>query len=80
MLSPAVPMIMTGPGPVLARAMTTESGASIPYRLLRRMGDRHRSRRAGSAGGRASPAGFVTFSYELAPLMLANDDLSLWSC
>jgi two-component sensor histidine kinase len=27
----------------------------------------------------ASPAGFVTFSYELAPLMLANDDLSLFS-
>jgi two-component sensor histidine kinase len=25
------------------------------------------------------PAGFVTFSYELAPLMLANDDLSLFS-
>ena len=29
--------------------------------------------------GEASPAGFVTFSYELAPLMLANDDLSLFS-
>jgi two-component sensor histidine kinase len=27
----------------------------------------------------ASPSGFVTFSYELAPLMLANDDLSLFS-
>jgi two-component sensor histidine kinase len=27
----------------------------------------------------APPAGFVTFSYELAPLMLANDDLSLFS-
>ena len=27
----------------------------------------------------AQPAGFVTFSYELAPLMLANDDLSLFS-
>jgi two-component sensor histidine kinase len=27
----------------------------------------------------ARPAGFVTFSYELAPLMLANDDLSLFS-
>jgi len=25
--------------------------------------------------GAVSPAGFVTFSYELAPLMLANDDL-----
>jgi len=29
--------------------------------------------------GEASPAGFVTFSYALAPLMLANDDLSLFS-
>src|ERR1700719_3331274 len=29
--------------------------------------------------GAAQPAGFVTFSYELAPLMLANDDLSLFS-
>jgi two-component sensor histidine kinase len=29
--------------------------------------------------GEASPAGYVTFSYQLAPLMLANDDLSLFS-
>ena len=29
--------------------------------------------------GESSPAGFVTFSYELAPLMLANDDFSLFS-
>ena len=29
--------------------------------------------------GNAQPAGFVTFSYELAPLMLTNDDLSLFS-
>jgi two-component sensor histidine kinase len=29
--------------------------------------------------GNASTVGFVTFSYELAPLMLANDDLSLFS-
>ena len=29
--------------------------------------------------GSGSPAGFVTFSYELAPLMLTNDDLSLFS-
>jgi two-component sensor histidine kinase len=29
--------------------------------------------------GATSPAGFVTFSYELAPLMLTNDDLSLFS-
>jgi len=29
--------------------------------------------------GNVAPAGFVTFSYELAPLMLVNDDLSLFS-
>jgi two-component sensor histidine kinase len=29
--------------------------------------------------GEARPAGFVTFSYELASLMLANDDLALFS-
>jgi len=29
--------------------------------------------------GASEPAGFVTFSYELAPLMLTNDDLSLFS-
>jgi two-component sensor histidine kinase len=29
--------------------------------------------------GDTSPAGFVTFSYELAPLMLTNDDLSVFS-
>jgi two-component sensor histidine kinase len=29
--------------------------------------------------GGTEPAGFVTFSYELAPLMLTNDDLSLFS-
>jgi two-component sensor histidine kinase len=29
--------------------------------------------------GVTSPAGFVTFSYELSPLMLTNDDLSLFS-
>lgn len=29
--------------------------------------------------GASSPAGFVTFSYELAPLLLTNDDLSVFS-
>jgi len=29
--------------------------------------------------GGSTPAGFVTFSYELAPLMLTNDDMSLFS-
>jgi two-component sensor histidine kinase len=30
-------------------------------------------------GGSTAPAGFVMFSYELSPLMLTNDDLSLFS-
>ncbi len=68
-------------GAMLARAMTSgKPVASDPIPLLR--GD-------GPIGlvlaapvlqeGDASPAGFVTFAYELAPLMLANDDLSLFS-
>ncbi len=68
-------------GAMLARAMTSgKPVASDPTPLLR--GD-------GPIGlvlaapvlqeGDASPAGFVTFAYELAPLMLANDDLSLFS-
>jgi two-component sensor histidine kinase len=68
-------------GPMLARAM--EAGkpvASDPVPLLRA---------GGPVGvvlaapvfqeGSSEPAGFVTFSYDLAPLMLANDDLSLFS-
>ena len=68
-------------GPMLARALADgKPVASDPLPLLR--GD-------GPIGlvlaapvledGDASPAGFVTFSYELAPLMLTNDDLSLFS-
>jgi two-component sensor histidine kinase len=68
-------------GPTLARAMTEgKPVASDPTPLLRP---------DGSVGvvlaapvlqeGAAAPAGFVTFSYEIAPLMLANDDLSLFS-
>jgi two-component sensor histidine kinase len=68
-------------GPMLARAMTEgKPVASDPLPLL------HPN---GSIGlvlaapvlqeGDASPAGFVAFSYELAPLMLTNDDLSLFS-
>ena len=68
-------------GPMLERAMTEgKPVASNPMPLLRP---------DGSVGvilaapvlqeGAAAPAGFVTFSYELAPLMLANDDLSLFS-
>ncbi len=68
-------------GPMLARAMAEgKPVASDPLRLLRH---------DGPIGlvlatpvlqqGDASPAGFVTFSYELAPLMLANDEMSLFS-
>ena len=68
-------------GPMLARAMVEgKPVASDPVRLLRQ---------DGPAGivlaapvlpeGETTAAGFVTFSYELAPLMLANDDLSLFS-
>jgi two-component sensor histidine kinase len=68
-------------GPMLARAMAEgKPVASDPLPLL------HPN---GSIGlvlaapvlqeGDASPAGFVAFSYELAPLMLTNDDLSLFS-
>jgi two-component sensor histidine kinase len=69
-------------GPMLARAMAEGKPiASDPIPLLRDS--------SGPIGlvlaapvipdGATAPAGFVTFSYELAPLMLANDDLSLFS-
>ncbi len=68
-------------GPMLARAMTEgKPVASDPLPLLRPDG------RIGLIlatpvlqEGDAPPAGFVTFSYELAPLLLTNDDLSLFS-
>jgi two-component sensor histidine kinase len=68
-------------GPMLARAMAEgKPVASDPLPLL------HPNGPAGLVlaapvlqEGDASPAGFVTFSYELAPLMLTNDDLSLFS-
>ncbi len=68
-------------GPMLARAMDQgKPVASDPLPLL------HPNGPAGLVlaapvlqEGDASPAGFVTFSYELAPLMLTNDDLSLFS-
>jgi two-component sensor histidine kinase len=68
-------------GPMLARAMADGKPiASDPLPLLR----------SDSAIGLVlaapvmqeasdSPAGFVAFSYELAPLMLTNDDMSLFS-
>jgi two-component sensor histidine kinase len=68
-------------GPMLTQAMAAgKPVASDPTTLLRP---------GGPAGvilaapvvlpGAVTPAGFVTFSYELAPLMLTNDDLSLFS-
>jgi two-component sensor histidine kinase len=68
-------------GPMLVRAMAEgKPVASDPVPLL------HPNGPAGLVlaapvlqEGDASPAGFVAFSYELAPLMLTNDDLSLFS-
>jgi two-component sensor histidine kinase len=68
-------------GPMLAQAMAQgKPVASDPIPLLRRNGP------VGIAlaapvfqEGALEPAGFVTFSYELAPLMLENDDRSLFS-
>jgi len=68
-------------GPMLARAMSElRPVASDPFPLLQK---------GGSVGlvlaapvlqdNGTQPAGFVAFSYELAPLMLTNDDLSLFS-
>jgi two-component sensor histidine kinase len=68
-------------GPMLARAMSEmKPVASDPLPLLRRDGPVGLVLAAPvlQADG-AQPAGFVTFSYELAPLMLTNDDLSLFS-
>jgi two-component sensor histidine kinase len=68
-------------GPMLARAMVEgKPVASDPIPLLRSNGPPGLVLAAPVLQeGDASPAGFVTFSYELAPLMLTNDDLSLFS-
>ena len=68
-------------GPTLARAMSEgKPVASDPIPLLRPNGPMGLVLAAPVLQeGAASPAGLVTFSYELAPLMLANDDLSLFS-
>ncbi|MFL6790901.1 MAG: HWE histidine kinase domain-containing protein [Bradyrhizobium sp.] len=68
-------------GPMLAKALAEgKPVASDPIPLLRQNGP------VGVAlaapvfqEGASEPAGFVTFSYELAPLMLENDDRSLFS-
>jgi two-component sensor histidine kinase len=68
-------------GPMLARAMAANKPiASDPFSLQGPNGPIGLALAAPvTPEGAASPAGFVTFSYELAPLMLANDDLSLFS-
>jgi two-component sensor histidine kinase len=68
-------------GPMLAQAMADGKPiASDPVPLLRQDGPVGIVLAAPVLqDGANSPAGFVTFSYELAPLMLANDDLSLFS-
>jgi two-component sensor histidine kinase len=68
-------------GPMLARAMAEgKPVASDPLKLLRVTGPVGIVLAAPVVQeGASSPAGFVTFSYELAPLMLTNDDQSLFS-
>ena len=68
-------------GPMLARAMAEgKPVASDPVPLLHPKGPAGLVLAAPVLQeGDASPAGFVAFSYELAPLMLTNDDLSLFS-
>jgi two-component sensor histidine kinase len=68
-------------GPMFAQAMADgKPVASDPIPLLRPDGPVGLVLAAPVLQeGDAQPAGFVTFSYELAPLMLANDDLSLFS-
>jgi two-component sensor histidine kinase len=68
-------------GPMLARAMADNKPiSSDPFRLQDPNGPIGLALAAPvTPEGAASPAGFVTFSYELAPLMLTNDDLSLFS-
>jgi two-component sensor histidine kinase len=68
-------------GPMFAQAMTNgKPVSSDPLPLMRPDGPMGIVLAAPVLQeGDTSPVGFVTFSYELAPLMLANDDLSLFS-
>ncbi|SHK28408.1 signal transduction histidine kinase [Bradyrhizobium lablabi] len=68
-------------GPMLTQAMIEgKPVASDPLPLLRSNGPVGVVLAAPVLQeGATQPAGFVTFSYELAPLMLANDDFSLFS-
>lgn len=68
-------------GPMLTQAMADgKPVASDPIPLLREDGPIGLVLAAPVLQeGATVPAGFVTFSYELAPLLLANDDMSLFS-
>ncbi|MGJ4926889.1 CHASE domain-containing protein [Bradyrhizobium sp. HKCCYLS2038] len=68
-------------GPMLARAMAEgKPVASDPTPLLRADGPIGIVLAAPVVPqGATAPAGFVTFSYEIGPLLLTNDDLSLFS-
>jgi two-component sensor histidine kinase len=68
-------------GPMFARAIADgKPVASDPITLLRADGPVGLVLAAPvMQEGDAEPVGFVTFSYELAPMMLTNDDLSLFS-
>jgi two-component sensor histidine kinase len=68
-------------GPMLGRAMAEgKPVASDPTPLLRPHGPVGLVLAAPVLQeGQSQPAGFVTFSYDLASLMLTNDDLSLFS-
>jgi two-component sensor histidine kinase len=67
-------------GPMLAQAMASGKPlASDPFPLLRSDGPIGLVLAAPVLQDGGPPAGFVTFSYELASLMLVNDDLSLFS-
>ena len=68
-------------GPMLKRAMSDLTPvASDPLPLLRKDGPVGVVLAAPVLRDNGTqPAGFVTFAYELAPLMLTNDDLSLFS-
>jgi two-component sensor histidine kinase len=68
-------------GPMFAKVLAEgKPVASDPIPLLREDGPMGLVLAAPVVqDGAATPAGFVTFSYELSPLMLTNDDLSLFS-
>lgn len=67
-------------GPTLAKVLAEgKPVASDPFTLLRKQGPLGIVLAAPVLQDGTQPAGFVTFSYEIGPLMLANDDSSLFS-